>query len=141
MEGENKALLIRFNEEVFRGNLSVVDELVAPDFVDHSVPPGMPNKGPEGVKNLLSYFLKAFSDIRVTYHDLLEKDDKVVGRYSMTGTHQGEFMGVGATKKNVSFDGIEIVRVKDGKFAERWAVEDMAGLMGQLGVMPNKKIS
>ena len=141
MEGENKALLIRFNEEVFRGNLSVVDELVAPDFVDHSVPPGMPNKGPEGVKNLLSYFLKAFSDIRVTYHDLLEKDDKVVGRYSMTGTHQGEFMGVGATNKNVSFDGIEIVRVKDGKFAERWAVEDMAGLMGQLGVMPNKKIS
>lgn len=136
MEGENKALLKRFNEEVFKGNLSVVDELVSSGFVDHSVPPGMPNTGPESVKKLLSYFLNAFPDIRVTYHDLIEKEDKVVGRYSMTGTHRGEFMGIGATNKKVNIQGIEIVRVKDGKFAERWAVEDMAGLMSQLGAMP-----
>ncbi|MBI2139551.1 ester cyclase [Candidatus Woesearchaeota archaeon] len=137
-EENNKALLERFNEEVFKGNLSVVDELVAPDFIDHSVPPGMPNKGPDGVKKLLSYFISAFSDINVVYHDIIAKGDKVTGRYAMTCIHKGEFMGISATSKKVTINGIEIVRIKDRKFVERWAVEDMLGLMEQLGAMPKK---
>ncbi|MBI2138140.1 ester cyclase [Candidatus Woesearchaeota archaeon] len=137
-EEKNKALLKRFNEEVFKGNLSVVDELVAPDFLDYSVPPGMPNKGPDGVKALLSYFISAFPDIKAIYHDLIAKGDKVVGRYTMSATHRGEFMGISATDKKVNINGIEIVRIKDGKFVERWAVEDMLGLMEQLGAIPKR---
>ena len=74
----------------------------------------------------------AFPDIKYTVEDMIEDGDKLVARWSAKGTHKGEFMGIPPTGRQVSFTGIEIIRVKDGKAVEEWEELDRAGLMGQL---------
>ncbi len=133
---DNKALVRRFIEEVVnKGNLSVVDELVAPNFVDHSAPPGQP-PGPQGVKQAIQMYHGAFPDIQMTAEDIIAEGDKVASRVIFTGTHKGELMGIAATGKQVTVNFIEIIRWQDGKAVERWAVTDMLGLMQQLGAVP-----
>jgi predicted ester cyclase len=134
---QNKALFRRVIDEVFvGGNTSLIDELVAPDFVEHEeLPPGIP-AGREGVKQLSSAFLSAFPDFKATIDDLIAEGDKVVARATWSGTHQGEFMGIPPTGKRVSFQVIDIVRFAGGKFVEHWGQMDNMAMMQQLGVIP-----
>jgi len=134
---QNKTSFRQFVEEVFnKGNVSMVDSLVLPDFIEHEeLPPGIPG-GREGVKQLANIMRGAFPDYKATINDLVAEGDKIVCRMTWTGTHQGEFMGIPATGKSVSFGVIDIVRMDGGKFAEHWGLMDNAGLMQQLGVMP-----
>jgi len=134
---QNKALFRRAMEEVFnRGNISLVDELIAPDFVEHEeLPPGIP-AGPEGVKQLSTTFRGAFPDFKATIDDIIAEGDKVVTRSTWSGTHKGEFMGIAPTGKSVSFGVIDIVRFAGGKFVEHWGRMDDMGMMQQLGVIP-----
>ena len=134
---QNKALFRQFIEEVFnQGNMSAIDELVAPDFVEHEeLPPGIPT-GREGLKQMTMMLRSAFPDFKATIDDMLAEGDKVVVRMTWTGTHKGEFMGMPPTGKRVSFGVIDIVRFDGDKFVEHWGLMDSAGMMQQLGAVP-----
>jgi steroid delta-isomerase-like uncharacterized protein len=133
----NKALLRRFYEELWsQGNLEAIPELVAEDFVDHHPLSGAP-PGREGLAALVTMWRTAFPDMRETCEDLISEGDKVVGRFTMHGTHSGEFMGVPPTGRSVTMSGIDIVRVAGGKIAEFWYGEHLLELMQQLGAVPN----
>ena len=133
---QNKALVRRLEEVFNRGNISLVDELFAPDFVEHEeLPPGIP-PGREAVKQLTTMFRSAFPDFKATIDDIVAEGDKVVIRQTWSGTHKGEFMGVPPTGKSVSFGVIDIVRIAGGKLVEHWGQMDMMSMMQQLGAIP-----
>jgi steroid delta-isomerase-like uncharacterized protein len=134
---QNKALFRRMVEEIFnRGDMSLVDEFLAPDFVEHEeLPPGIP-PGREGVKQLTAMFRSAFPDFKATIDDMIAEGDKVVVRMTWRGTHKGEFMGIPPTGKSVSFGVIDIVRFAGDKFAEHWGLMDSMSMMQQLGAVP-----
>jgi steroid delta-isomerase-like uncharacterized protein len=136
-EARNKALLRRFYEELWtKGNLEVIPELVAEDFVDHHALPGAP-PGRERLAALVTTWRTAFPDMRETCEDLIAEGDKVVGRFTMSGTHSGAFMGVPPTGRRVTMSGIDIVRVVEGKITEFWYGEHLLELMQQLGAVPD----
>jgi steroid delta-isomerase-like uncharacterized protein len=122
-----------FNE----GNLDLADELFAPDYVDHD--PAMPDDihGPEGSKEYVSVFRTAFPDLHIEIEDQVAEGDKVVTRWTGTGTHEGDMMGIAPTGNKVTLPGMEIVRFLGGKIAEGWEGYDSMVLMQQLGVMPS----
>ena len=131
----HKAMLRRvMDEAVTGGNLAVVDEHVAPSYVNHNLP--APAPGPDGFKQVIQMFRGAFPDIRVTLDDMIVEGDKVASRGSWQGTHRGEFMGVPATGKQVRVAYLDIWRVEGGKFVENWVQMDLLGLLQQLGVAP-----
>ena len=134
---ENKALTRRMVEEIFnRGNISRIDEFLAPDFVEREeLPPGIPS-GREGVMQLTTMLRSAFPDFEATIEDLVAEGDRVVLRQIWSGTHQGEFMGVPPTGKRVSIGVIDILRVDGGRFVEHWGLMDSMGMMQQLGAIP-----
>lgn len=133
---QNKALLSRVIKEVFnRGNNRLIDDLLAPGFVEHEEPPpGIP-PGREGVKQIVSLFRSAFPDLKVDIDDTIAEGDKVVVRSTWSGTHKGEFMGIPPTGKSVSFGVIDIVRIAGGKIVEHWGQMDAMRLMQQLGAV------
>ena len=134
---QNKALIVRFVEELFnRGNMGIVGEIFAPDFIEREqLPPGIPD-GREGVKVLTTELRSAFPDFKATIDDILAEGDKVVIRMTWSGTQKGEFMGVPATGKRVSFGVIDIIRITNGKLVEHWGQMDSMSLMQQLGAIP-----
>jgi steroid delta-isomerase-like uncharacterized protein len=134
---QNKALVRHMVEEVFnRGNMDQLDELLAPDFVEHEeLPPGIP-PGREAPKALFGMLHSAFPDFQATIEDIVAEGDKVVIRMTWTGTQKGEFMGVPPTGKRISWAVIDIVRMVEGKGVEHWGLMDQMSLMHQLGAMP-----
>ncbi len=133
---ENKALVRRFVEEVQnRGDLAVLGELCAPDFVNHSAPPGVPPTR-EGLVQLTAVFRPAFPDGRMAIEDMLAERDKVVTRKTFRGTHQGDLMGLPPTGRRVEIGLIDIVRLEDGRVVEHWNAVDNLGLLQQLGAIP-----
>jgi steroid delta-isomerase-like uncharacterized protein len=136
-EDRNKALLRRFYEELWnQGNLEAIPELISEDFVDHHALPGAPPSR-ERLAALVTTWRTAFPDMRESVEDLIAEGDKVVGRFTMRGTHDGAFMGVPPTSRSVTMSGIDIVRVADGKIAEFWYGEHLLELMQQLGAAPD----
>lgn len=129
----NKALVHRLFEEVVNaGELSAMDEILAPDFVSHEeLPPGIPS-GREGAKQLFSMLRSAFPDLHATIEDEIAEGDKVVARLTFSGTHQGEFMEIAPTGRRVAYAVIDILRIADGQVVEHWALSDALGLMQQL---------
>ncbi len=129
---DNKALVRRFVEEFqMRGDVAVCAELVAPDVVDHSAPPGIP-PGRAGVVALFDGFRTAFAELRIEIHDMLAEGDQVVSRKTVHAKHVGDFMGMPATGRTVAFAVIDIVRIADGRIVEHWSVTDQLGLLQQL---------
>ncbi len=131
-----KPLYARSINEFWAGlNLANVDEYFAADYVNHNQIPGMP-QGREGVKVFVSLMKSAFSDKNYVTEDLIAEGDKVVTRWSSTGKHTGDFMGVPATGKRMRVTGIAIDRIEGGKVVETWGEYDTMGMMQQLGVAP-----
>jgi steroid delta-isomerase-like uncharacterized protein len=133
---ESKMLARRYMTEIWdKGNMDAVDELLAPSYIDHNPPPGLPADR-EGLKQSVTLFRTAFPDLKSTIEDLVAEGDKVVGRIVARGTHRGEFQGIPPTGKQVTVQGIFIGRVAGGKLMESWEQFDAAGLLQQLGAMP-----
>ena len=131
-----KAVVQRGVEEVFnQKNLAYIDELYTSDVVDHSAPPGLP-PGIEGYRLKLGMFTNAFPDLHLAYEHVIVEGDMVAGRFTLTGTHQGDFAGIPATGKQISVTGHDFGRVVNGKLAEHWVEMDTLGMMQQLGVIP-----
>jgi len=113
------------------GKEAVADELLAPDFVDHTPFPGF---GPtrDDVKRLFAMLRSGFPDLQGEIVDQFTDGDRVATRKMFRGTHRGEFFGKPAAGKPVAIQVMDIVRIKDGKIVEHWNVVDVAGLMAQL---------
>jgi steroid delta-isomerase-like uncharacterized protein len=137
MSEENKAKVGRLLEEGFsQGNAEVADEVLDPDFVCYD-----PNsesgevRGAQTIKGEIEYFRSALSDLAYTIEDQLAEGDKVVTRYTLSGTHQGELFGVPASGEPVRMAGIVIDRFEDGKIVEEWPEYDLLGAMRQIGAV------
>jgi steroid delta-isomerase-like uncharacterized protein len=138
MSQENKEIARRVAVEGFsKGNVDVIDELVAEDIVnkDPSLPPDIP-PGREGVKILSQGYVSAFPDMNFKVEDQIAEGDKVVTVWSASGTHQGELLGIPPTGKQTAVTGITIDRIKGGKVVETLTHWDNLGLLQQLGVIP-----
>jgi predicted ester cyclase len=121
---ENKAVVRREQEELWNhtGNLDAAEELFVPDHAG-------------AAKQEAADFRRSFPDVVSTIEDLLAEGDKVVARWRSRATHQGEYMGIPPTGKEVEFTGISVYRIERGKIAESWNVEDKLGLMRQIGAI------
>jgi predicted ester cyclase len=133
---DNKVAVRRGYEEGFhQRNLAVFDELMAPDYVWHLA--SMTVQCREPPKQVISRFLSAFPDGWYTIEDMIAEGDRVVVRHTFRGTHQGDFMGIAPTGKQVTMTEIEIFRVANGRAVENWTNSDDLGLLQQLGVVPS----
>lgn len=135
-EAANKDLFRRTYEEMFnQGDLTSADEFVAPDFINHEVPAGRNNRGPESLRDVARMLRSAFPDLHFTIEELVAEGDTVVGRLTMSGTHQGFLMGIAPTGRHVKQVHAHFVRFREGKAVEHSGVRDDLGLMQQLGVI------
>lgn len=136
-EGEGIAVVRRFFEDAFsEGNLDLIDELVAEEAVGYDPTQPEPVRGPAGMKQLVSMYRSAFPDISFEVHETLSDGDWVAVRWTSSGTHEGELMGIEPTGKTVSVEGIELDRIQDGKMVESRVSWDALGLLQQLGAIP-----
>jgi steroid delta-isomerase-like uncharacterized protein len=133
---QNKAIVRHFVEEAqSHGRLNAIDEFMAPDFVDHCAPAGIPDSR-EGVKMQFTMLRTAFPDMKAVIHEQIAENGRVATRKSLRGTHLGDFLGIAPTGKEVSIEVIDILRLADGKIYEHWNTVDLLGLLVQLGVAP-----
>lgn len=138
MSTENKTILCRFFEELFNdGDLNVADELVALDYVNHNPAPDEP-PGRDGLRAFITVLRTAFPDIHFSVDEQLAEGDRVVTRWTATGTQQGPFAGVPATGNPINVTAINIHRVADGQIQEGWLNWDALGMMQQLGAIPGQ---
>lgn len=131
-----KGIVDRWMVEVWqRGNADAIDELHAPDFQDHS-PAGRPSDN-EGFKAGVRELYRGFPDFSAVTEDLLidAAAGKVAVRWKGAGTHYGDFMGAQATDKQITFRGIEILRIENGRIVEHWGEWDGIDLLEQLGML------
>jgi steroid delta-isomerase-like uncharacterized protein len=133
---ENEALVRRFLEEAYnRGNLAVGDELLAENCVFYTP---APIPGIAGWKQFATAFLTAFpEDMQVTIDDLFAAGDKVTARWTARGTHNGPLRGIPPSGKQVTWLGMAIYHLSDGKITEVWGLNDALGIMQQVGVIPS----
>ncbi len=127
------AVILRGYEEGWnRGDLNVLDEILAPDFQAHdpSAPNGVVGLG--AVRELMTQIRTAFPDVRREALDHVAHDDKVAVRWRVTGTHQGPFGAAAATGRRIEVTGITFYRFTEGRIAEEWVQMDYAGLSRQL---------
>lgn len=136
---EQKARVRHTMDEVLKGNVNALDEVVAPDFVIHS-PPGPDLKGLEAYKQFHRDMRSAYPDLRFTFDDFIREGEMEAIRFTIRGTHKGQSATVSfpPTGKQVTVTGLLMTRTENGKAVEQWNYIDTVGLMQQLGVAPPK---
>jgi len=128
---ENKAIVRRLFEVFNKQDLALLDELIAPDYVDHP----RQLRGLESYKQHLSIFYKSFPDSHETIKDIIAEGDKVWIRINGTATHSGEYRGLAPTGKKTTWEAVTIYRIADGKVIEKESIYDMLDFYKQLGVI------
>jgi steroid delta-isomerase-like uncharacterized protein len=135
-EKENIAILGRFVEEVInQGRLDVCDEIVEENFIELDPLPGQ-QQGRQGLKDVIAMMRAGFPDIHWKIDETIAAADKVVTRFTWTGTHRGTFLGIPATGKGVTVKGVVIDRLSNGRMADSRILMDTLGMLQQLGVVP-----
>jgi steroid delta-isomerase-like uncharacterized protein len=130
---EANAALVRESVAAFNaGDTSRLLTIVAPDIVIHYAEMPEPLRGRETWQHGFELIKRAFPDLEIHVDDLVAANDKVALRLTLTGTHQGEFQGIPATGRTISYVSHEFYRVAEGLFAEEWICSDMASLFRQL---------
>jgi steroid delta-isomerase-like uncharacterized protein len=137
MSEPNKAIVRRLFEELWnKGNLSLADELFAPNYEHHDASTLDFGRGPESEKKRATLYRTAFPDIQLTMEEVIAEGEIVMTRWSCRGTHKGDLSGIAPTGKQINISGVTIARLANGKMAESWVNWDALGLMQQLGVLP-----
>lgn len=132
MSDQNKAAVKRFYEEINKGNVDIVDEMVADDLVEHDQFPGLePNR--DGVRKMFTMMHAAFDGFRMEIGDIFTDGDIVVVRAVMKGRHTGDFLGVAPTGNEIAVPFADFVRMAAGKCVEHWGVTDTGIMMQHLG--------
>jgi predicted ester cyclase len=133
---DNKSIARRMIDEVLNANnLAVLDEILAADYIDHTVPPGLPPNR-EGLKLLLQGLIAAFPDLHYDIEAELAEGDRIVQQLRAHGTQAGPLQGIPPTGKAATWSEIHIGRIANGKIAEHWGEVDQLGMLQQLGVIP-----
>lgn len=131
----NLAATERWGAEVASaGRYDVLDEILAPNFVDHDPAPDQA-RGIEGLKGFFQTMRSAFPDLKAEPMEVVGTDTHVSMRYTISGTHQGEFQGVPPTQKSFKVSALQIARFENGRCVERWGSTDELGMMKQLGIL------
>ncbi len=133
---QNQKIINRYFEEVWnQGKIDVLDEIIAPTYINHN--PGMPNPipGPAGLKPIIIGLRQAFPDLHFTIENTVVTEHQVAIHCTMRGTHEGPLFGIPATGKTVQVNQFQIERMKDGKIIEHWRQSDDLGMMKQLGLI------
>ena len=132
---QNKNIVRRYQDIYNSNNLDALLEVVSEDLLTPKIMAGIPH-GIEGAKAAHRIMLAGCPDYQTVIEDLFAEGDKVAARITITGTHTGVLIGVQPTGKILSFTGIYIARIANGKIVEHWGEEDSASLLTQLGVLP-----
>ena len=131
---ENKAIVRRFIEAMNRQDPSIMNEIVAPDYVNHTK-----DYAVKGAMDASKMLFKAFPDFHATIEDIIAEGDRVLARVKITGTHTGEYEGLAPTGKKITIRGVDIWRIVNGKFVEGWTdfnfYRDDLNIFKQLGVI------
>jgi steroid delta-isomerase-like uncharacterized protein len=137
MSAENKAIVRRLYEEVWnKRKIELVSEIISPSHALQAPNVAGSAVGPEAYKRQTTLFLTGYPDLHWTIEDMIAEDDKVVACWTISGTHRGDFMGVPATNKKVSVDGMTIHHISNGKIMDSYSNWDALGMMQQLGAVP-----
>jgi steroid delta-isomerase-like uncharacterized protein len=135
----NKATFSRLHDAMNTGDVEVIsktiDEVVEPDVLIRTPLP-IDATGAQALKQVWAVLLRAFPDLHVAVEDVIAEGDKIVSRHTVTGTHQGEYMGRPPTGKSITYNEIFIFRFVNGRIAETWGVVDVLSQMRQLGAIP-----
>ena len=135
----NKLTFKRFHDAMNSsdadGIASAIDAFVEPDVVIRTPLPTRA-KGAQALKEVFGTLYQAFPDLHITVEDVIAEGDKVVGRNTVTGTHQGEYMGLAPTGRSITYNEIFIFRFADGRITETWGVVDVLSQLRQLGAVP-----
>jgi steroid delta-isomerase-like uncharacterized protein len=133
---DNRKMVDRVFEEIWnQKNIDSADELMGSNYVHHDPSSPEVTSGIEGYKNVVRYYLSAFPDLHFTVEDHVSDGHRIASRWTATGTHGGELLGMPATGKHFTVTGITIAIVQDGRFVESWNNWDALGLMRQLGAV------
>lgn len=125
-----------FDEGCSQGNVGLVDELYAPDYLSHSLRPELPPTR-EGLKQFIRAWRAGARDVRFPMEDVVAENGRVAGRFRATGTHTGMLFGIPPTGKRFDVEAMVFARFDEsGKWVEDWAVIDQLGMLRQLGVIP-----
>ena len=132
----NKKIFYRtINDFWNQGDVGAIDKLYAIDYLGHD-PSGLHGATHKEFKQSSAGLFTAFPDFHLTLNDEIAEGDKIAKRWTVTGTHSGEFMGIPPTENHVTITGISFYRIADGKIVETWWSSDALGMLGQLGVIP-----
>ena len=127
---ENKAVVRKAIEAINKQDLSLLDDLVAPNYFDHTI-----KQGQEWIKQYIAMLYKGFPDYHGTIEDIIAEGDKVWARVTYAGTHTGEYLGFAPSGKKISYSSVTIKRIVNGKMVEGWTVSDMMDFFKQLGII------
>jgi steroid delta-isomerase-like uncharacterized protein len=119
-----------------RGDFSAMDELYTADYLPNWMLPGFP-KSAEGLRQFVTTFRQGMPDLHLAIEDMVADGDRVAWRFTATGTHTGELLGIPLTNRPVNADGIVIARFEGGRYGEDWVNFDQLGMFQQLGVIPD----
>lgn len=137
-EQNNEVCVKMYSGAWNEGKLELLDQYIAPNGLDHS--PLSTETGTDGFKKIITTFRKAMPELKMTIEDEIYNKDRVVHRWKVQGKHTGEpLFGVPASGKEITLTGISILRMENGKIAERWTNLDQFGLLSQLGIIPPPK--
>jgi len=137
MSDEKKTITRRLHEEaISKGNLNLLDEILAPDLIYHGPTFSGEVGGAEGFKQLIATLIKAFPDLREIVEDQVAEGDRVATRYKILGTHMGELVGTDPSGVRIGISGTDISRIVDGKIEEIWANFDALAILQQVGAVP-----
>ena len=135
MSSDNKALVRRWFDEVWNnGRVDSIDDIMGAKCVVHGLGPAALD-GPAGFKPFHASYRDAFPDVKLTVDDIVGEGSIVAARWSGTGTHRGNGLGLPATGRPVTFTGMTFARVENGKIVEGWNVFDQLNMFQQLGVV------